>query len=283
MSGLTKSFYKNMFQCQHNNRGYCRYGERCHYQHYTEECQNRFCRTKECPFRHPKICKNQQNCKFYKLHCCAYRHDEENKSEQINKEKDKIKKLEAEIYSLKIKINEKEEELKILINHEKELEEKINALKLYKQDEINRINDKVDQLIQENEFIKEENNRLKAEKARFLIQINNKDSDEMKDLSEKINLQESVIQKFKSMLKCDKCDFQAESLTEFNFHQSVKHPVKATKGHLKCTTCDFKAKKQLDLELHESIKHPKNNFKNHETFPPARVALIAPVTDTVPV
>ena len=85
------------------------------------------------------------------------------------------------------------------------------------------------------------------------------------------------------MLKCDKCDFQAESLTEFNFHQSVKHPVKATKGHLKCTTCEFKAKKQLDLELHESIKHPKNNFKNHETFPPARVALIAPVTDTVPV
>ena len=127
-------------------------------------------------------------------------------------------KLEVAEMGVKIKINEKEEELKILINHEKELEEKINALKLYKQDEINRINDKVDQLIQENEFIKEENNRLKAEKARFLIQINNKDSDEMKDLSEKINLQESVIQKFKSMLKCYNCYFLVESFTEFHFH-----------------------------------------------------------------
>ena len=56
------------------------------------------------------------------------------------------------------------------------------------------------------------------------------------------------------MLKCDRCDFQAENLTEFNVHLSVNHPVKSTKGHQKCTKCDFKAKKQLDLELHESKK-----------------------------
>ena len=34
------------------------------------------------------------------------------------------------------------------------------------------------------------------------------------------------------MLKFDKCDFQAESLTEFHVHLSAKHPVKATKGKL---------------------------------------------------
>ena len=60
------------------------------------------------------------------------------------------------------------------------------------------------------------------------------------------------------MIKCDKCDFQAESLTEFNVHISVKHPVKATKGKMKCTNCDFKATKPLDSELHES-KNSENS------------------------
>ena len=76
--------------------------------------------------------------------------------------------------------------------------------------------------------------------------------DKIKEFNEKIDLQEAVIQKLKSMLKCDKCGFEAESLTEYNVHQSVKHPIKATKGQPKCTKCDFEAKKQSVLELHES-------------------------------
>ena len=34
------------------------------------------------------------------------------------------------------------------------------------------------------------------------------------------------------MIKCDKCDFQAESLTEFNVHISVKHLYKQLKDRL---------------------------------------------------
>ena len=63
-------------------------------------------------------------------------------------------------------------------------------------------------------------------------------------------LQEALFMKFKSMLKCDKCEFQAESFTELNFHLSVKHPVRATNGNLRCTKCDFRGKKPLDLDLH---------------------------------
>ena len=66
----------NLLQCQHNNKGYCKFGLQCRYQHYNEICEKKICRTKECPARHPKACKNAQNCKFRENNCCAYRHDD---------------------------------------------------------------------------------------------------------------------------------------------------------------------------------------------------------------
>ena len=57
------------------------------------------------------------------------------------------------------------------------------------------------------------------------------------------------------MLKCDKCDFQAENLTEFNVHLSVKHPVKSTKGQHKCAKCRANFEKQIDLENHIASAH----------------------------
>ena len=66
------------------------------------------------------------------------------------------------------------------------------------------------------------------------------------------------------MLKCDKCEFQAESFTEINFHLSVKHPVRETKGNLRCTKCDFRGKKPLDLDLHQSIDLELHESKKSE-------------------
>ena len=86
--------------------------------------------------------------------------------------------------------------------------------------------------------------------------MNSKDMDDkIKELSEKIDVQEAGIQTSKSMLECD---FQAENMTEFNVHLSVKHPVKATKRQNECTKRYSKAKKQMDLELHET-KNSENS------------------------
>ena len=46
-------------------------------------------------------------------------------------------------------------------------------------------------------------------KENLEVKTNSKDMDDkIKELSEKIDCQEAVIQKFKVMLKCDKCDFR---------------------------------------------------------------------------
>ena len=39
---------RNLFQCYHNNRGYCSFKDKCRYQHYLETCSKTVCRDKEC-------------------------------------------------------------------------------------------------------------------------------------------------------------------------------------------------------------------------------------------
>ena len=63
MEGDCRLTSRNLFQCQHNNRGYCKFGNKCRYMHFTKTCTKKACKQKECPFRHPKPCRNGENCK----------------------------------------------------------------------------------------------------------------------------------------------------------------------------------------------------------------------------
>ena len=123
----------NLFQCQHNNKGYCKFSLQCRFQHYNEICEKKICRTKECPSRHPKACKNAENCKFHKNNCCAYRHEENNKvqdllGDDIEESLEQVKILQAEIQHLKDAIKRKEEELNARIEEQQEKEKKIDEL-----------------------------------------------------------------------------------------------------------------------------------------------------------
>ena len=111
-------FNRNIFQCYHNNRGYCSFGDKCRYQHFEEICGQTMCREKYCKKRHPVICRYQEHCKFFKMNTCAFKHtpilnkvkseDFENKIELSNVE---IKNLRREILDLKDCIKIKETEL----------------------------------------------------------------------------------------------------------------------------------------------------------------------------
>ena len=111
---------KNLFQCSHNNRGFCKFGQECHYQHFHELCSKTICKDSECRFRHPKHCKNGDNCKFYKQNICAYRHnipkskevlENANLTNKIKAAEDELKMLKAEICELKVTVKIKETQL----------------------------------------------------------------------------------------------------------------------------------------------------------------------------
>ena len=61
--------------CQHNQFGFCKYGETCKYRHINEKCENENCEMDKCLKRHPGECKYYRThgrCKF--LEYCAYEH-----------------------------------------------------------------------------------------------------------------------------------------------------------------------------------------------------------------
>ena len=115
----TKVFLnKKVFQCYHHNRGYCSFGDKCRYQHFSEVCDKNICREKECEKRHPVICRYKDDCKFFKFNNCAFKHIDikrdvasKDLEDKIRSFTDDIKRLEREITALKNDISIKEKEL----------------------------------------------------------------------------------------------------------------------------------------------------------------------------
>ena len=201
-----KMLTRNEFQCFHNNRGYCKFQESCKFRHFHEECSNMFCRKKECQSRHPKICKNGENCKFYKRKVCAYRHIMENNHIKA------VKVLEAEIRNLKQEINE-------LKNTVEGKEAKLIEISAKNLDDLG--------------ILKKENKNLKhlIEKER---KAHAKMEEENKDLTKEM-------ERFKAGLVCDKCDYKSELLTEMKVHLTKTH--NETKN---CATCDQRYKSEVN-------------------------------------
>ena len=99
--------------CKHNQRGFCKYGERCRMRHINEICSKESCKG-GCNLRHPPRCRYfvlNGVCKFSSS--CAYRHDdspEKLKIEQLEKDlkdaMERFKVLEKVVEDFSIKLIE---------------------------------------------------------------------------------------------------------------------------------------------------------------------------------
>ena len=87
--------HTTIHKCMFNDSGYCKFGNKCRKRHFIKICTIFKCKTSNCKARHPKLCKHEKNCKFFKQGICAYRH------ETLDKHDDKFKALESEIKILK--------------------------------------------------------------------------------------------------------------------------------------------------------------------------------------
>ena len=82
-------FELHQSQLQHTkNIGYCKFGAKCRYKHFSELCPKKVCMDSECRFRHQKLCKFAGKCKFFQKNICAFMHDKE------------LEKLEKEVQAL---------------------------------------------------------------------------------------------------------------------------------------------------------------------------------------
>ena len=75
----------NKRKCRYHNRGFCKFGDQCHFQHHSSICEeyknNGQCERQDCHSRHPKLCrhwaKKPDGCKRNEK--CQYLHDEKKK------------------------------------------------------------------------------------------------------------------------------------------------------------------------------------------------------------
>ena len=64
-----------MKKFSHYNSGFCRYIKKeygCKHFHHKENCEITVCKDKECPKRHPNICRYLDQCRFQSQ--CSYSH-----------------------------------------------------------------------------------------------------------------------------------------------------------------------------------------------------------------
>ena len=239
------------FQCYHHNKGYCKFRDQCHFQHYKDICQNRVCKDLKCPFRHPKPCRNGENCKFLKLKKCAYKHDDHNvkisQETETSKEKvkhfeDQIKILKKEIADLKNGINNKTKELEKIVaskEEEKRSKELLKIKNLELSDMHKEFKLTFEAIKDENARLKDKIKQLKAAKV---------------DLFQRIGIKDSLLKKVDSNFACDECEFKAVKLEELLLHVRSPHEAKSN-VFFNCVECKITFKKEFDLRIHDSVKH----------------------------
>ena len=252
----TKICFKNKF-------GFCKYNERCSYQHVSTVCEDDKCDVYKCEKRHPRICRYYRDFKWCKFTVgCKFKH--ENQHEILEKLEKKIK---------EIKCDHKEEEVaKIAENYERKLES--IEIKLENQrKEIEEKDTKIASLeIRLHELEKKFVNEKKA-KERKLIDLENsiksKSEKQTKDnfkcehcdyetSSERV-LNIHVKRKHTNLntnnypVECDFCDLKVNSESEMIFH--LKNDHTSTDSSLKCLDCDFYAENEISIQVHQGRCH----------------------------
>ena len=216
----TKVFLnKNLFHCYHNNRGYCSFRDSCRYQHYKEICSQTICREKECPKRHPVVCRYKDECKFNRTNNCAFKHTVIQKSETNKDFENKMKMFASEIESLKREIKDLKDDVQI---KEKELlESKMEIQKLNLKLIPQPSNQLFEQdVMKENINLKKEVDILKNQNEALKIKIDQKDQNEVIQMEEKDNM----VTKY----SCKRCCLKFTKLEKFNKHVNEMHKSKLT-------------------------------------------------------
>ena len=227
-------------QCKFNNTGYCKFGEKCRRRHFTRICQEFNC-NQDCQGRHPRLCRMEESCRFFKNGNCAYKHVSPTNDNDIIKD---VENLKSEIVELKKVLEQKQKQINKIASEKKELlgqldNEKCNIKKLIedlKQSNSSALDAKDSEIVILKEQIRcqqQEINKLK---------INSKEENIIKDIDEN--------EKEGGDFNCDKCIFSTSDLSTL-----VKHKANEHKPFMVCDKCGFKSLKRSEFQVHQVFAH----------------------------
>ena len=269
--------------CKHFMYGYCKLKDHCPKQHIDVICPTfRECDDNGCVLRHPKRCKYFAQNKICKFERCAYSHDKDGKTLEIEGIVNEVSALKKDVVKLK-KINKEK------INNVR-VEARSNSKQLAKLN--NTVNDVVERVkILEQEQTKDteeaiaqktsdeaesktdkdqnESNDSGINKSGEADDIINMKGDTMESAEAKNDINVNMMQSNKQTLKirstdndklnfeCQHCDFNCPSKVTLNKHMNTKHALKASYKECeakecssKCSLCEDKFKSLAEFRSH---------------------------------
>ena len=88
--------------CFFNKYGFCKYLEKCKRYHENTICEKIKCEKRECPLRHPRVCRFYRDLGFCKFsEWCKFSHNDDKSREEKNED---VKSLRRDLKLLKTKL-----------------------------------------------------------------------------------------------------------------------------------------------------------------------------------
>ena len=236
--------------CFYNKYGFCKYLEKCRKYHENEKCENVNCEIRECPLRHPQVCRFFRDYRFCKFgEWCKFSHEIYTNASVQNKE---IEKLEDKLKAVENELKKNNEKVSKLENEMKDIRHKLSE----KEQTVSKINKKFN-------FLKEKVTLLfdlEAKVDDLEKKIEKFINDPVKTTEETSKNQESVNT---DEIKCDLCEFVAKNKFGLKIHFHKKHST----AKFNCFTCDFTCESHSELVEHNDryyYSHRITLNKEHE-------------------
>ena len=221
--------------CKYYQSGFCKFGVYCRKRHESETCKYKNqCNNKECPKRHPKICRNfvrYGTCRWNAD--CAYMHDTESKHAKVDE-------LEKEMELMKKEINLLRENMIEIMKTLDSLEPR-RAVQHESVNEDELICSKCDFRCKKEITLQKHTNTTHA----CGDDQQCKDKDNIKDISV-----EEVMDKI-----CHNALKVKEKASTYSPTSEKNKSESSVEGLIKCNICDYKCKRTTTLEKHKNTKH----------------------------
>ena len=115
--------------CKHNKYGYCKFQEKCRFQHVKQICPRKDCEIEKCSLRHPRECRyyrEYSRCKFGSF--CFYHHKDGDKVSENREIENKLNVSDEKQNELEHKLTYLSKLLEVKSEVIDNLDRKVNAL-----------------------------------------------------------------------------------------------------------------------------------------------------------
>ena len=122
--------------CFFNKYGFCKYLEKCRRYHENKKCEKLDCEIRDCPLRHPKVCRFFRDFRFCKFcEWCKFAHEVLRNSSSSNEE---IERLQNKLMAVENDLKKNSEKVLELENQLKDIKHKLSE----KEQTVSKVNKK---------------------------------------------------------------------------------------------------------------------------------------------